>query len=64
LELSYWHPLEGFRMKAVQPEGPLYEPPRLDVLGAVETLTQLQDKKYGVSDGFTFMGVPVANASA
>jgi hypothetical protein len=45
-------------------EHPLYEPPRLEVLGTVEALTQLQDKKFGVSDGFLFMGAPIANASS
>jgi hypothetical protein len=32
------------------------------VLGAVEELTQT-DKKFGKSDGFTFMGVSIANNS-
>jgi hypothetical protein len=37
------------------PEG--YEPPSLSVLGTVHELTQVGgDKKYGKSDGFTFMG--------
>jgi hypothetical protein len=40
-----------------------YEPPRLTVLGTVHGLTQVQDKKYGHSDGFTFMGVSITNAS-
>jgi hypothetical protein len=50
-------------MKEVATEGPLYEPPRLENLGAVETLTQLQDKKLGFSDGFAFMGNSITNAS-
>jgi hypothetical protein len=40
-----------------------YEPPALSVLGTVHALTQQQDKKYGTSDGFMFMGVSIANAS-
>jgi hypothetical protein len=39
-----------------------YEPPALEVLGTVADLT-LVDKKYGATDGFTFQGVPIANAS-
>ncbi|HEU4974686.1 MAG TPA: lasso RiPP family leader peptide-containing protein [Baekduia sp.] len=40
-----------------------YEPPRLEVLGKVEVLTQVTDKKYGEADGFTFMGTSITNAS-
>ena len=40
-----------------------YEPPKLVVLGAVEALTETIDKKYGSSDGFTFMGIAITNAS-
>ena len=40
-----------------------YEAPALTVLGSVHALTQTQDKKYGVSDGFTFQGVSITNAS-
>lgn len=41
-----------------------YEPPKLIVLGAIDALTQaVQDKKFGATDGFTFMGVPITNAS-
>lgn len=40
-----------------------YVAPRLTELGKVEQLTQVQDKKLGRSDGFTFMGVPITNAS-
>jgi hypothetical protein len=47
--------------RAVQPQN--YEPPRLTVLGSVHGLTQVQDKKYGHSDGFTFMGNSITNAS-
>ena len=41
-----------------------YEPPSLILLGSVHALTQdVQDKKWGVSDGFTFMGNSITNAS-
>ena len=41
-----------------------YEPPQLRVLGSLPELTQqLQDKKVGPTDGFTFMGIAIANAS-
>jgi hypothetical protein len=40
-----------------------YEPPSLTLLGSVHALTQQQDKKYGHSDGFTFMGNAITNAS-
>jgi hypothetical protein len=39
-----------------------YERPALEVLGSVHSLTQ-QDKKYGASDGYTFMGVNITNNS-
>jgi hypothetical protein len=39
-----------------------YERPALEVLGSVHCLTQ-QDKKYGASDGYTFMGVNITNNS-
>ena len=39
-----------------------YEAPALTVLGSVHALTQT-DKKYGVADGFTFMGNSITNAS-
>jgi len=40
-----------------------YEAPALTVLGSVHALTQQQDKKFGTSDGFTFMGIAITNAS-
>ncbi len=40
-----------------------YEEPTLSPLGAVHALTQTTDKKYGDSDGFTFMGTAITNAS-
>jgi hypothetical protein len=40
-----------------------YQAPSLTLLGSVHGLTQAQDKKYGVSDGFTFMGNSITNAS-
>ena len=42
---------------------PAYEPPALRVLGSVHALTLDQNKKYGDSDGFLFMGEPITNAS-
>ena len=41
-----------------------YEAPELTVIGSINELTLGTDKKYGDSDGFTFMGVPITNASA
>jgi hypothetical protein len=41
-----------------------YEAPALRLLGSVPELTQqLQDKKLGPTDGFTFMGNAITNAS-
>jgi hypothetical protein len=40
-----------------------YEPPTLTELGSVHGLTQVQDKKFGESDGFTLMGVAITNNS-
>ena len=40
-----------------------YEAPRVIELGSVHGLTQTQDKKFGESDGFTFMGVAITNNS-
>jgi hypothetical protein len=34
----------------------------LTVLGAVHQMTQV-DKKFGGSDGWTFLGVPISNNS-
>jgi hypothetical protein len=39
-----------------------YEAPMLKVLGSVQGLTQV-DKKYGSSDGFTFLGADITNNS-
>lgn len=39
-----------------------YEAPALRIVGSLHATT-LQDKKYGESDGFTFMGDPITNAS-
>ena len=43
-------------------ESPRYEAPTISVLGSVHALTQT-DKKYGESDGYTFMGTAITNAS-
>jgi hypothetical protein len=40
-----------------------YESPRVIELGSVHALTQVQDKKLGHSDGFTFMGNSITNNS-
>ena len=39
-----------------------YQRPEIRELGSLEELT-LQDKDYGSSDGLTFQGVPIGNAS-
>jgi hypothetical protein len=41
-----------------------YEAPRLTVIGSIAELTLGTDKKYGDSDGFTFMGQPITFSSA
>ena len=38
-------------------------PPRLVVYGSVDQITQGCDKRYGGSDGFTFLGTPIQCAS-
>jgi hypothetical protein len=40
-----------------------YDAPTIVVLGTVHGLTQDTDKKYGETDGFTFMGQGITNAS-
>jgi hypothetical protein len=40
-----------------------YEAPKLSVIGSLHALTLDQDKKLGQSDGFTFMGQAITNAS-
>lgn len=42
-----------------------YAAPRLTVYGGVGRLTREAsvDKKFGPTDGFTFMGEPISNAS-
>lgn len=37
----------------------LYEPPRLTIIGTVHELTQGCDKKFGETDGYTFMGAVI-----
>lgn len=41
-----------------------YEAPKLVEIGSITELTFGTDKRYGQSDGFTFQGVPITNASA
>jgi hypothetical protein len=40
-----------------------YQAPVLRVLGSLHSMTLVQDKTFGASDGFTFMGVAITNAS-
>ena len=40
-----------------------YEAPALRLLGSVSELTQQIDKKVGPTDGFTFQGISITNAS-
>jgi hypothetical protein len=53
----------GHAMEAMHDLGTPYEAPKLTVLGSVEGLTEQQDKKFGASDGFTFMGISITNNS-
>lgn len=41
---------------------PAYEAPSLTVLGTLHGLTEA-DKRYGETDGFTFLGDPITNNS-
>jgi hypothetical protein len=41
-----------------------YASPALRVLGTVEEMTQVCDKRLNGSDGFTFMGQPIVCRSA
>jgi hypothetical protein len=44
--------------------GEAYEAPAIRLLGSIPELTQQTiDKKVGPTDGFTFMGVAITNAS-
>jgi len=40
-----------------------YTTPRLTVHGTLEEVTKQQNKTFGASDGYLFMGVPIANVS-
>lgn len=40
-----------------------YQAPTVVVLGSVHGLTQQIPKEYGESDGYTFMGQGITNAS-
>ena len=48
--------------RSSEPIPEAYEPPSLKVMGTVHDLT-LSNKDYGASDGFTFQGVDITNAS-
>ena len=48
--------------RSTKPNG--YESPHLTVLGSVHGLTLMPgNKDYGVSDGWTFQGIPVTTTS-
>jgi hypothetical protein len=53
----------GVEMNTSASQRDAYKSPALVVLGRVESLTQQQDKKFGPTDGFTFMGIAIANNS-
>ena len=40
-----------------------YEAPEVKVVGSVYGLTLVIDKKFNATDGLTFMGTPIGNAS-
>jgi hypothetical protein len=40
-----------------------YTTPKLTVHGTLEEVTKQQNKTYGATDGYMFMGVPIANIS-
>ena len=52
-------------MEDQSPVPKAYEPPSLTLLGSVHELTQDRHghKMHGGSDGFSFMGFPITNAS-
>jgi hypothetical protein len=45
------------------PSKKTYTAPELVVHGSVEEITADQNKGFGLSDGFLFMGVPIKNIS-
>jgi hypothetical protein len=50
-------------MKNESREKKTYTTPELVVHGTVEAITADQNKGYGSSDGFLFMGIPITNIS-
>ena len=50
-------------MKNESREKKTYTAPELVVHGTVEEITADQNKSYGSSDSFLFMGVPIKNIS-
>lgn len=50
-------------MTATQSRRGQYEAPALRVAGPIADLTKEQDKKLGPTDGLTFMGQAITNAS-
>jgi hypothetical protein len=57
------HTKGGHAMQKESREKKMYTAPELVVHGTVEEITADQNKGYGMSDGFMFMGVPITNIS-
>lgn len=53
----------GHAMQKESREKKMYTAPELVVHGTVEEITADQNKGYGMSDGFLFMGNPIKNIS-
>ena len=49
--------------KVDKSEKKVYATPQLIVHGTMEEITAQQNKGYGASDGYTFMGEPITNIS-
>jgi hypothetical protein len=49
------------RLNLENSEKRVYVAPQLAVHGTVEEITAQQNKTYGTSDGFLFMGVAITN---
>jgi hypothetical protein len=50
-------------MQTTQSQKKAYSTPQLTVHGTVAQITAQQNKGFGASDGFLFMGVPITNIS-
>jgi hypothetical protein len=56
--------VSGFMgMQTTQSQKKAYGTPELTVHGTVAQITAQQNKGYGNSDGFMFMGTPITNIS-